>query len=111
MPPLLYHRERNRFNSLGATLYRMELEEPTEAVCPLCEDEIVEIKLNNSEKEAPYFTCRTHQTTVPGMYGGPRSEDFVREHIDLAQKRDDGDDGEEEDSRTLGQILGGENDE
>lgn len=87
----------------------MELEEPTEAVCPLCEDEIVTVKLNNSEKEAPYFTCRTHQTTVPGMYGGKRSEEFVHEYIELAQQRDVGNDSDDgEDSQTLADILGGE---
>lgn len=91
----------------------MELEEPTEAVCPLCEDEIVEVKLNSSDKQAPYFTCRTHQTTVPGMYGGKRSEEFVHEYIQLAQARDDGSDdaGEIEDSQTLAEILGGDDDD
>lgn len=89
----------------------MELEEQTEAVCPLCNDEIVEIKLNSSEKEAPYFTCRKLQATVPGMYGA-ETEDFVNEHIELAQKREEEEESEEsEDTRTLAQILGGEGDE
>lgn len=88
----------------------MELEEQTEAVCPLCNDEIVEIKLNSSEKEAPYFTCRKLQATVPGMYGA-ETEDFVKEHIELAQAREDDESDESEDTRTLAQILGGEDDE
>lgn len=93
------------------TLYCMELEEPTEAVCPLCEDEIVDIKLNSSDREAPYFTCRTHQTTVPGMYGGDQSEEFVREYIELAQTREEEPEqnDDESETKTLADILGENN--
>jgi hypothetical protein len=40
----------------------MQLEQSTEAVCPLCRDEMVVMEPNKSEY--PYFRCSTFRSTV-----------------------------------------------
>jgi hypothetical protein len=99
----------------------MELEMPTEAVCPLCRDETV--TLNENKSGRPYFTCRTFDSTVNLRPGGKEQANTIlnelqeaeladsapeEEPTEVDQPEDDDDDGPT--TATLKDMLNGDDD-
>lgn len=64
----------------------MELEMPTQAVCPLCGDETVELKEN--KRGNPFFSCETFRCAVNTR----PSTERARELLELHQAADSPDD-------------------
>lgn len=80
----------------------MELNTPSDALCPLCEAERVELKENKAGR--PYFHCTTHKVPV-NLNAGETSEEFAQGYVEQLEEAELDHDADEGDGPTIEDLF------